>query len=290
MATLCSPPKNNIWGLTVAWYPDYLNGHPATDFSAKIDFLKRSGMTAFTCSLDEVEEMSIAVRSAFFAAIDAKAMAVCPHFSCAPITAGPDERKAETGRIVSQIDEFAARLKAPLITCTTGDSSRYDRVMPFQEKVSRFAEVLEPIVEAAKEIGVAVAIENHADYYVSEIVEIIHAVPGLGLLFDTANALHIGEHPYKAAVDAAPYTIGTHFKDHIMVRGEAPPLHYEITGCALGDGDAMLGRCYREIVERSPHSDRLVMLIELFKGENQPALECWERSVGFINRLIEECD
>ena len=118
------------------------------------------------------------------------------------------------------------------------------------------------------------------DYYVHEIVEIISAVPGMGLLFDTANALHIGEHPLKAAADAAPYTMGTHFKDHYMVRVAKPNLHYEISGCALGDGDAVLADAYRVITANSPYSDRLIMLLELFKAKDQPAMECWNRSIA----------
>ncbi len=284
MVELSTPPKKNTWGLAHAWYPEYLEGHPADDFQAKIRFLKRYGMTTFICSFDELDRMSKERRQDLFAAIEAEAMEVSPHFTCCSMAASADERKREAQRIAGQIDTYALSLRAPLIACTAGDSYRYDRIMSFEEKVARFAEFLGPIVATAADIRVA--IENHADYYVSEIVKIIQAVPGLGLLFDTANSLHIGEHPYKAAADAAPYTMGTHFKDHVMTRGSAPPLHYEIEGCALGEGDAMLAKCYREILDKSPYADRLVMLIELFKGEKEDSLECWEKSVKFINQLI----
>jgi sugar phosphate isomerase/epimerase len=112
--------------------------------------------------------------------------------------------------------------------------------------------------------------------------------PRLYLFLDTANALHIGERPVQACLDAAPYVVGTHFKDHYMVRGEKDPLHYEIRGCALGDGDAELDQQYRILMEKSPFRDRLVMLFELFTpGDGSLThIECFEKSVRFVNSLI----
>lgn len=288
MIKLKNPPAQNEWGLALAWYPEYLEGRPISDFLAKIYFMQKSGMSLLHFTFDELDGMDESQRDELYTALDASSVSACPHFVCSAPDADRSQRKVEADYIIEQIRRHSSKLRAPLITCTAGNSHRYDRVMPFSEKIGRFSEFLRPIVDAASELQVPVAIENHADYYVSEIVEIIEAVPGLGLLFDTANALHIGEHPAKAALDAAPYTIGTHFKDHYMVRGDSPPLHYEIRSCALGDGDAMLSDCYRIIRDGSPYADKLIMLLELFKADGQAAMECWEKSVSFINQLLDE--
>ena len=290
MTRLKAPPDNNTWGLALAWYPEYLEGRPSTDVTAKIDFLRKYGMSLLHFSFDEVDKMDERCREQIFESLEESSIAACPHFTCAVPHVDRTERLAKVNRIIDQIRRHSPGLRAPLITCTAGNSNRYDRTMSFSKKVACYSEFLRPVVDAAAELRVPVAVENHADYYVSEIVEIIEAVPGLGLLFDTANALHIGEQPIKAAVDAAPYTMGTHFKDHFMVKGEAPPLHYEIRGCALGDGDAMLFECYREIRKHSRYADRLVMLLELFKADGQPAMECWEKSISFINKLFDKLD
>jgi hypothetical protein len=72
-----------------------------------------------------------------------------------------------------------------------------------------------------------------------------------------------------------------------MVKGDNPPLHYEIRGCALGDGAAELERQYKVIFDKSPFRDKLVMLFELFAPEDKSLkpLECFEKSVAFVRGL-----
>ena len=74
-----------------------------------------------------------------------------------------------------------------------------------------------------------------------------------------------GRRAIDGALDAAPYTLGTHFKDHTLER-KTSPLHYEIGHWVLGSGDAELEECYRIIKEKSPYKNELVMLLEMFKG------------------------
>ncbi len=277
------------WGLVLAWYGEYLENRGDKDYLAKINFLKEYDLKSFCMSFDDLDEMSSQDKDRLFNLLEENDMYVAPHCSFDNLTGSQDEIDKQIEKVQIQIVKYLKLLRTPIVTATCGKSHRYDRVLPFPKKVEKFSYFFKPLAGACKEQGVLLALENHADYYCSEIVEIIKATPELYFLLDTGNALHIGEDPVKAAEDAAPYTVGTHFKDHYMVK-ETPPLHYEIRGSALGDGDAELEECYRIIKENSPFKNRLIHFIELFKPDDMTVMECWNKSLNFIDDLKEKYD
>jgi sugar phosphate isomerase/epimerase len=87
--------------------------------------------------------------------------------------------------------------------------------------------------------------------------------------------------------EAAPYTIGTHFKDHFVCpRPNGRPMNFEVTGAALGDGDVPLRECYEVLKAGAPNPDGLVMEIEMIAPqEGMTPIESMERSVAFIRGL-----
>lgn len=285
--TIINEDDMEQWGLVLAWYDEYTKGRGKKDYVAKINFLKEYSLKAFCISFSELDQMSEEDRNHFFNLLEENNMFVSPHCSFDNLTGTKSEIDDQIESVKQQIKKYIKSLRTPIVTATCGQSHRYDRVMSFSEKVKKFSYFFEPVAAACREEGAVLALENHADYYCSEIVEIIEETPDLFFLLDTANALHIGEQPVKAARDAAPYTVGTHFKDHYMVR-EDSPLHYEIRGCALGDGDAELEECYRILKENSPFGNKLIHFIELFKPEDLTAMECWHKSLHFIDELKEQ--
>lgn len=273
------------WGLVLAWYPEYTEGRGEKQHRARIDFLREYGLKTYGMSFGELDAMTREDREDLFSLLEEYDMFITPHFGFDKITANNADIDRMAQDLIRQIQTYIGPLRSKIVTATLGGSHRYDRVMPFSKKVERFSYFFKPVAEACKEAGVLLAVENHADYYCCELVEIIKETPHLYLLLDTANALHIGEKPLQAALDAAPYTVGTHFKDHVMNRKEEGAIHYIVGGCALGDGDAELESCYRIIKENSPFANELVHLIELFKPAEMGALECFEKSLAFIEHL-----
>ena len=145
-----------------------------------------------------------------------------------------------------------------------------------------------PLADACRELGAPLGIENHGDYYCSDLVSLCERTPHMHLFLDVGNTFLIGEQPIPAFEAAAPYTIGTHFKDHrVCPRLDARPLHFEIAGSALGDGDVPLRECFGLLLSEAPDPNRLVMEIEMIRPDDLDPLECLERSLRFIRSLPE---
>ncbi|MCL2060870.1 MAG: sugar phosphate isomerase/epimerase [Oscillospiraceae bacterium] len=286
MEQLRITPKNTYWGHALAWYADYTAGGDADPHIAKMDFLAKYGMKAYGSSPKEIDALEPAARDKVFQALSDRDMHIILHASINHVDGEYDEMDRFSENQIALLEKYVKPCRSDIVTCCAANH-RYDRKWPWDERIKRFSRALSPIAAACYEMGAPFSIENHADYFVSDLLEIIRETPRLYIFLDTANALHIGEHPVRACEDAAPYVVGTHFKDHAMVKGEKPPLHYEIRGCALGDGDAELKRQYEIIFDRSPFRDKLVMLFELFAPEDKSLkpLDCFEKSVAFVRGL-----
>lgn len=83
------------------------------------------------------------------------------------------------------------------------------------ENRDRTVTALRRIAEHAGEAGLELAIENHADLTAQELRDIIEAVgaANLGVCFDIANALRVGDDPIEAAQILAPFVQVMHVKD-----------------------------------------------------------------------------
>jgi sugar phosphate isomerase/epimerase len=67
----------------------------------------------------------------------------------------------------------------------------------------------------ARELGLGLALENHGDLRAAELLELVERVGDdtLGVCFDTANALRVGDDPVEAAALLAPLVRMVHLKD-----------------------------------------------------------------------------
>lgn len=89
-------------------------------------------------------------------------------------------------------------------------------VVVYREKeIEEVSRRLKVFVRDAELEGLVVALENHADYTVDEMLEIIHRVESenLKVTLDTGNPVFLKEDPIETAERLAHYTIYTHIKD-----------------------------------------------------------------------------
>jgi sugar phosphate isomerase/epimerase len=150
------------------------------------------------------------------------------------------------------------------------------------------ADLLAEPARRCADAGRPLAIENHGDYYVSDLVALIGEVPELRLFLDTGNTFLIGEKPLPAFREAAPFVVGGHFKDHkVGPRTDEGPLRFEIGPAVLGEGDVPLRECFEILRQETPDFDRVAMLIELippsFAGDDN--VRAFEQSVAFVKSL-----
>jgi sugar phosphate isomerase/epimerase len=125
---------------------------------------------------------------------------------------------------------------------------------------------------------------------VSDIVKLCQTTPHFYLFLDTGNTYLLGEKPLSAFYEAAPYTIGTHFKDQrVRPVPNASPLHFEVGNSDLGGGDVPLRECWEILRKYSPAPDHLTMMFEMFPPPGMEIMDCLHNSINFV-KSFEGCN
>lgn len=195
--------------------------------------------------------------------------------------------------LLPQIDQYIELLAAQkealnlsLVVITAGPFHRFmrspDPTLEFQ--LERLTATLTPLARACHDLGLPIGIENHADYYTSDLIQLCRAVPHLGVFLDTGNCFLAGEKPGPACRDAAPYVVGTHFKDH-HVFPDPKTLSFVLQGATLGEGDVGLAAIYQDLLTLHPHPEKIIMEIELVPPKGGDPWESLARSKSFLENL-----
>lgn len=274
-----------LWGYALVWMPQYLT-RDSDPILARLKFLKHYDLKVTGIGLEDVPKMSHARRdiiSQYLADND-----LYMHFYVHPDYLNPDlgEVKRQVDEIMQNLEKYQKSFRTPLVTTGVGNVHRFMRKPSLAEQLERLSEVLPLLAKGCRKLGLPFGIENHGDYYCSDLVPLCQQTPELGIFLDTGNTYLVGETPLPAFQAAAPYTVGTHFKDHhVCPRPEARPLHFEVGPSVIGDGDVPLEECYQLLVEKNPAPDKLVMEIEFIPPEQPEPVEAVERSIAFIKSL-----
>lgn len=107
---------------------------------------------------------------------------------------------------------LAPRLGCRLVRIVAA-SPRLRRAGTPADQLAATARAVRRALAEAESAGVALAIENHGDLTGAMLVELLDRCPGLGVCFDTANALRVGDDPLAAAVLLADHVRIVHLKD-----------------------------------------------------------------------------
>lgn len=275
-----------LWGYAGPWFGEFLRGDDT--LWGRLRWVVANGLRAIHVSFPEVRRMSDSEQKALAAFLAQHDLHLVPvvHFDFLDPNYDVVMRKTEDA--IRAISEYYDLLRAPIVTTLVAKYHRFLRQPSLQEQLDRLPVVLAPLAYACNEFGCPLGIENHGDYYVSDLIELCTRTPFLNIFLDTGNTYLIGEPSLPAIRAAAPFTIGTHFKDH-HVRPEkgAYPLRFEIAGAVLGEGDVGLREAYEILTTHAPNPSDLVMMIEMIPPRPMSPLECWEKSSAFVRSLPE---
>ncbi len=154
-------------------------------------------------------------------------------------------------RIVIDHLEVARKLGSPILRCVAGNlfvrDQGYDMVATADEVVA----ILREACRAAEDLGMKIAMENHADFTVRELASIHARVnsPAFGFTVDCANLAFDLDNPVRLAEILAPHALTTHFKNYRIIRtGDGLGLQ----NGALGDGDIDLAAIAATLAKYKP--------------------------------------
>lgn len=142
----------------------------------------------------------------------------------------PDQLEAG---IASLSDAAAVGAKVMRI-CAGG---RGTRVGTWAQQREALLPLLARFTQAAKALGITLALENHIDLYADEVLDLIESLGSehFGLCFDTANNLRLYEDPHEVARRLAPHARATHIKDIRPLGGDPETIAFW-PSVPVGDG------------------------------------------------------
>jgi len=273
------------WSFAGPWYWEFQQlGEVPGDLIGKINFLAKYGFDCMPLSFSTLDEMSNFQRDEFYNLTKNLGITFHPHAHLDFLTATTDEVKASAEKWLAGLEKHRKFFGTKITTTGAGAGHRFDRKMPLEDKLTRLSKTMAITADACARAGFPLAVENHGDYYCSDFATLCEMTPNLHIFLDTGNTYLIGERPIEAFEAAAPYTIGTHFKDH-FVKPNPNDLRFEIDGAALGSGDVELAKCYDILMNKSPNPRKLIMEIEMVAPNGTDPIVCLEDSIKFINSL-----
>ncbi|MFQ5809938.1 MAG: sugar phosphate isomerase/epimerase family protein [Armatimonadota bacterium] len=276
-----------IWGYATPWFGQFI-GDADDQLMVKLQFLVDHDLQATHIGMKEIAAMDEARRRRIGEFLEANDLRLVPTVWFDYLDQDVAALRRNMDEAIAAIQESAELLRAPIITTGVGRYHRFMREPSFAEQMARLPEALAPLAQACHDLGRPLGIENHGDYYCSDLVTLCEQTPHLRIFLDTGNTYLIGEQSLPGIRAAAPLTIGTHFKDHhVQPRKRARPLHFEIAGAVIGEGDVGLAEAYQILCDSAPDPDKLVMLLEMIPPEGMDPVACLERSLAFVRGLEE---
>ena len=162
----------------------------------------------------------------------------------------------------------AATLGSKVVGCSFGFLMRPERINTldaWDAHTKQCEARLRELAPLAKSLDITVGVENHLDFAVEELRDLIKGVnsPNLGVLFDVGNVLGTLDDPTEAADILGPLTVATHYKDFAI---EEVARGFRFCMVPLGSGSMRL----REVTEQLlKHVDPdMGMSIEMINGQH----------------------
>ena len=130
-------------------------------------------------------------------------------------------------------------------------------------QIERLIANLSDLVPVAEGLGIVMALENHMDYRISEIVPVVEGVasPWLRINYDFSNSYAVVEDQVVAARLAAPYVAMAHLRDmrvqSITTTGEPKFFH-----APVGYGSVEIADIFAILQAGAAHPDAIPVCME----------------------------
>ena len=132
--------------------------------------------------------------------------------------------------------KVAQKLGSPILRCVAGNLFTRDEGHDMTAMADDVVAILKEGCVAAADLGIKIAMENHADFTVRELASILSRVnsPAFGFTVDCANLAFDLDDPLRLAGIMAPYALTTHYKNYRVLRTTNG---LALENCSLADGD-----------------------------------------------------
>jgi len=164
--------------------------------------------------------------------------------------AGYDASVSDAEIVIHHLD-VAQRLGSTILRCVAGNLFTRDEGYDMSALADDAVAILKEACRAAEGMGMKIALENHADFTVRELVSIHARVnsPAFGFTLDCGNLAFDLDDPIRLAGILAPYALTTHYKNYQILRTKRG---LALGNCALGEGEIDLVSIAEILAEKHP--------------------------------------
>jgi sugar phosphate isomerase/epimerase len=180
--------------------------------------------------------------------------------------------------------EIAKRLQSPIVRTVIGSEGG-------GPGLDHHVLAIKSVLPEYEQTGVVLAIENHDELYTDDLAWIVEQCdsPSVGICFDTANSLGLGEDLRTVLSSLGPSVQNIHFKDYVAHRLPHKK-GFIIEGCPAGKGLVNILDLMRHLGESSVRASIIVELWpppEATIEESIAKEEAWAReSVQYLRQYI----
>lgn len=136
-----------------------------------------------------------------------------------PVLAWGHRSGLESGTSPARFEEamicldLATVMGVRLVRIVCGDQLAWST--PPEQRKDHLVPMVSRLAERARQLDIELAIENHADFAMVDLVDLVGRVgaPNLGICLDLGNAVRVGDDPVECAALAGPLVRMVHVKD-----------------------------------------------------------------------------
>ena len=165
--------------------------------------------------------------------------------------AGYDVNVSDAKIVVYHLD-IAKKLGSSIMRCVGGNLFTRDEGYDMNLLADKAVSILKEACKVAEDMGIKIALENHADFTVRELAAILSRVnsPAFGLTVDSANLAFDLDAPSRLAKIMAPYALTTHYKNYRIIRTKNG---LALENASLGEGDIDIVAIAQILAEHNPN-------------------------------------
>ncbi len=147
--------------------------------------------------------------------------------------------------------EIAKKLCSSLLRCVGGNLLSRDEGYDMTSLADQAVSILKESCKTAEDMGMKIAMENHADFTVRQLASILARVnsPAFGFTVDCANLAFDLDDPIRLAKIMAPYALAIHYKNYQIIRTKNG---IALQNCSLPQGEIDIISIAKILYEHNP--------------------------------------
>ena len=182
-------------------------------------------------------------------------------YSCCATSTSFSDRRGTAVEQLSTMLHVADVLGSKVMRTLLGSNADRHTEIPLATHIANTIEALQAVRDQAMDLGIKVAVENHAgDLLGRELKALVEAAGPdfVGVCIDSGNPLWMGESPYVTLEHLAPYVVMSHIRDSAIW---PHPQGAVVQWVAMGDGTTDIARWSKLYQEQCPNTNFTLEII-----------------------------